>query len=204
MSVKNDCRCPWLDTTKLDYVKYHDEEWGVPVYDDKVMFEFLVLESAQAGLSWYTILKKRDGYRKLFANFDVTKVAKFTSEDVDRLMQDASIIRNRLKIEAAINNAKKFIEIQKEFGSFTQFVWSYVDNSTIVNDIKSSDDYVATSPISDALAKDLKKRGFKFLGSTTLYSHLQATGLINDHLNDCFRKHAVKALIDNSFGKHQL
>jgi|TARA_R100001377_G_scaffold43928_1_gene24966 DNA-3-methyladenine glycosylase I len=204
MSVENNCRCPWLDTTKLDYVKYHDEEWGVPVYDDKVMFEFLVLESAQAGLSWYTILKKRDGYRKLFANFDVTKVAKFTSEDVDRLMQDASIIRNRLKIEAAINNAKKFIEIQKEFGSFTQFVWSYVDNSTIVNDIKSSDDYVATSPISDALAKDLKKRGFKFLGSTTLYSHLQATGLINDHLNDCFRKHAVKALIDNSFGKHQL
>lgn len=204
MSVENNCRCPWLDTTKLDYVKYHDEEWGVPVYDDKVMFEFLVLESAQAGLSWYTILKKRDGYRKLFANFDVTKVAKFTSEDVDRLMQDASIIRNRLKIEAAINNAKKFIEIQKEFGSFTQFVWSYVDNSTIVNDIKSSDDYVATSPISDALAKDLKKRGFKFLGSTTLYSHLQATGLINDHLNDCFRKHAVKALIDNTFGKHQL
>lgn len=204
MSVENNCRCPWLDTTKLDYVKYHDEEWGVPVYDDKVMFEFLVLESAQAGLSWYTILKKRDGYRKLFANFDVTKVAKFTSEDVDRLMQDASIIRNRLKIEAAINNAKKFIEIQKEFGSFTQFIWSYVDNSTIVNDIKSSDDYVATSPISDALAKDLKKRGFKFLGSTTLYSHLQATGLINDHLNDCFRKHAVKALIDNSFGKHQL
>lgn len=204
MSVENNCRCPWLDTTKLDYVKYHDEEWGVPVYDDKVMFEFLVLESAQAGLSWYTILKKRDGYRKLFANFDVTKVAKFTSEDVDRLMQDASIIRNRLKIEAAINNAKKFIEIQKEFGSFTQFIWSYVDNSTIVNDIKSSDDYVATSPISDALAKDLKKRGFKFLGSTTLYSHLQATGLINDHLNDCFRKHAVKALIDNTFGKHQL
>ena len=184
-------RCPWLDTSKPDYVAYHDNEWGVPVHDDKVMFEFLVLESAQAGLSWYTILKKREGYRKLFADFEVTEVAKFTSDDVERLMQDASIIRNRLKIEAAINNAKRFIEIQHEFGSFCQFIWAYVDNKTIVNNIESAADYVATSAISDQLAKDMKKRGFKFLGSTTLYSHLQATGLINDHLNTCFRKTAV-------------
>lgn len=183
------CRCPWLDTSKPDYVEYHDNEWGVPIHDDKTMFEFLVLESAQAGLSWYTILKKRAGYRQLFANFDVNKVAKFTSDDVERLMKDASIVRNRLKIEAAINNAKRFIEIQHEFGSFCEFVWSYVDNKTIVNNIETIEDYVATSAISDKLAKDLKKRGFKFLGSTTLYSHLQATGLINDHANNCFKKH---------------
>lgn len=197
MSDEKNTRCPWLDTTKPDYVAYHDNEWGVPVHDDKVMFEFLVLESAQAGLSWYTILKKREGYRKLFANFDVTEVAKFTSDDVERLMLDASIIRNRLKIEAAINNAKRFIEIQNEYGSFCKFIWSYVDNKTIVNSIDTIDDYVATSPISDQLAKDMKKRGFKFLGSTTLYSHLQATGLINDHLNSCYRKHEVNALVDD-------
>ena len=185
---KNKCRCPWLDESKADYVDYHDNEWGVPVYDDKLMFESLILESAQAGLSWYTILKKREGYRKLFADFDVTKVAKFTGNDVERLMLDASIVRNRLKIEAAINNAKRFIEIQNEYGSFCKYIWSYVDNKSIVNNIKSSEDYVSTSPISDQLAKDMKKRGFKFLGSTTLYSHLQATGLINDHLNGCFRK----------------
>ena len=181
-------RCPWLDTTKPDYVEYHDNEWGVPVHDDKLMFESLILESAQAGLSWYTILKKREGYRKLFADFDVNKVAKFTSDDVERLMLDASIVRNRLKIEAAVNNAKRFIEIQNEYGSFCKYIWSYVDNKTIINNIQKSEDYVSTSPISDQLAKDMKKRGFKFLGSTTLYSHLQATGLINDHLNGCFRK----------------
>jgi DNA-3-methyladenine glycosylase I len=182
------CRCPWLDESKADYVDYHDNEWGVPVHDDKLMFESLILESAQAGLSWYTILKKREGYRKLFADFDVTEVAKFTADDVERLMLDASIVRNRLKIEAAINNAKRFIEIQNEYGSFCKYIWSYVDNKTIINNIRAANDYVSTSPISDLLAKDMKKRGFKFLGSTTLYSHLQATGLINDHLNGCFRK----------------
>ena len=192
------CRCPWLDTSKDDYIKYHDKEWGVPVYDDKTMYEFLVLESAQAGLSWYTILKKRDGYRKAFANFNVKAVAKFTIEDVERLMQDASIVRNKLKIVAAINNANRFIEIQKEFGTFTKYIWGFVNNNVIVNSIHNIEDYVATSPISDALAKDLKKRGFKFLGSTTLYSHLQATGLINDHANDCFRKEEVKLLINNA------
>jgi DNA-3-methyladenine glycosylase I len=184
----NKCRCSWLDTSKPDYVKYHDEEWGVPVHDDKVMFESLVLESAQAGLSWYTILKKREGYRTLFLDFDVNKVARFTNDDVERLMQDASIVRNRLKIVAAINNAQRFIEIQQEYGSFCQFIWSYVDNKTQVNSINDTEKSVATSPISDRLAKDMKKIGFKFLGSTTLYSHLQATGLINDHSNSCFRQ----------------
>lgn len=184
----NKCRCSWLDTSKPDYVKYHDEEWGVPVIDDKKMFESLVLESAQAGLSWYTILKKREGYRTLFLDFDVNKVARFTLDDVERLMQDASIVRNRLKIEAAINNAQRFIEIQDEYGSFCQFVWSYVNNKTQVNSINDKEKSVTTSPISDKLAKDMKRRGFKFLGSTTLYSHLQATGLINDHSNTCFRK----------------
>jgi len=153
-----------------------------------VMFESLVLESAQAGLSWYTILKKREGYRTLFLDFDVNKVARFTNDDVERLMQDASIVRNRLKIVAAINNAQRFIEIQQEYGSFCQFIWSYVDNKTQVNSINDTEKSVATSPISDRLAKDMKKIGFKFLGSTTLYSHLQATGLINDHSNSCFRK----------------
>lgn len=184
-------RCPWVDLSKSDYVEYHDKEWGSPVHDDKTMFEFLLLETAQAGLSWYTILNKRDGYRTAFVDFNVTEVAKFTHKDVERLVQDASIIRNRAKIEAAINNAKRFIEIQSERGSFTQYIWSFVDNKVIVNDIRTPEDYVATSPVSDALAKDLKKRGFKFIGSTIMYSHLQATGLINDHTNNCYRKHEV-------------
>lgn len=187
-------RCPWVDLTKPDYVAYHDTEWGVPVHDDKVMFEFLVLESAQAGLSWYTILKRRENYRSAFANFNVTDVAKFTEHDVERLMQDAGIIRNRAKILAAINNAARFIEIQNEFGSFCNYIWGFVDNKVQVNSINSHEDYVATSAVSDKLAKDMKKRGFKFLGSTTLYAHLQATGLINDHLNTCYRKTEVAHL----------
>jgi len=185
------CRCPWLDTSKPDYVKYHDEEWGVPVHDDKKMFEFIILESAQAGLSWYTILKRRDGYKNAFSNFDVNVVANFGDEKVEELMLDSSIIRNRLKIKSAISNAKVFIEIQKEFGSFCKYIWSYVDNKTIVNSFKSLEDYPATSPISDAISKDLKKRGFKFFGSTICYAHLQACGLINDHSESCYRKHEV-------------
>jgi len=184
-------RCPWLDISKADYVKYHDEEWGVPVHDDKKMFEFLILESAQAGLSWYTILKRRAGYKKAFANFNVNKVANFEETKVEELMQDSSIIRNRAKIKAAISNAKLFIEIQKEFGSFSKFLWNYVDNKTIVNNVKSIDDYLATSPISDQISKDLKKRGFKFFGSTICYAHLQACGLINDHSEACFRKKQI-------------
>lgn len=185
------CRCPWLDTSKPDYVKYHDEEWGVPVHDDKKMFEFIILESAQAGLSWYTILKRREGYKKAFANFDVNTVANFNNEKIEELMLDSSIIRNRLKIQAAISNAKIFIEIQKEFGSFCSYIWNYVDNKTIENNIELLEDYPATSPISDAISTDLKKRGFKFFGSTICYAHLQACGIINDHSKYCFRKSEV-------------
>ncbi|GAD91151.1 putative DNA-3-methyladenine glycosylase I [Vibrio halioticoli NBRC 102217] len=177
-------RCFWLDESKPDYVEYHDKEWGVPVFDDKVFFEFLILESAQAGLSWYTILKRRQGYRKAFADFDPAIVATFTPAKVEELMQDSAIIRNRAKIEAAINNAKLFLQIQAEYGSFSQFIWGYVDNKPI--DVRAKGDTpLATSALSDQLAKDLKKKGFKFLGSTTLYAFLQATGLINDHDLDC-------------------
>ena len=191
MSDENTCRCPWLDTTKLDYVKYHDEEWGVPVLKDNKMFEYLVLESAQAGLSWYTILKRREGYRKAFANFDVTKVAQYTLADEERLVLDASIIRHKGKISATVNNAKCFIAIQEEFGSFINYIWAFVDNKVQVSNITQLADYPATSPISDKLSKDLKKRGFKFVGSTTIYAHLQASGLINDHSNDCKRKQEI-------------
>jgi len=188
MTENSPCRCPWLDLSKPDYVKYHDEEWGVPVHDDKKMFEFLILESAQAGLSWYTILKRRDGYRKAFADFNVEEVASFDENKVEELMQDASIIRNRAKIKAAISNAKIFIELQKEFGSFCNYLWGFVNNKVIINKIRTLEDYPATSPESDAISKDLKKRGFKFFGSTICYAHLQACGLVNDHSESCFRK----------------
>jgi DNA-3-methyladenine glycosylase I len=191
MTIEDSCRCPWLDTTKADYVKYHDEEWGVPVLDDNKMFEFMVLESAQAGLSWYTILKRREGYRKAFAGFIVEKVAQFTLADEERLVLDASIIRHQGKIAATVNNAKCFIVIQKEFGSFVNYIWSFVDNKVQVSNKKELTDYPATSPISDMLSKDLKKRGFKFVGSTTIYAHLQASGLINDHSNNCLRKQEI-------------
>ena len=184
----NTCRCHWVDLSKPDYVDYHDNEWGVPVYDDNKLFEFLTLESAQAGLSWYTILQRRENYRKAFANFDVNKVALFNEHDVERLMQDSGIIRNRRKIEAAINNAPCFIKIQKEFNSFSNYMWAFVNHKPIINDIKTPADYVATSKISDAFSKDLKKRGFKFVGSTTMYAHMQACGMVNDHANDCYRK----------------
>ncbi len=181
-------RCPWVDLSKPDYVEYHDLEWGVPVTDDKTLFEFITLESAQAGLSWYTILKKRDGYRKAFANFDVAKVARFNSRSVARLMKDTSIVRNRLKIEAAISNAVRFIEVQEEFGSFSAYLWGFVDDAPIVSKVRKLSDFPATTKISDAAAKDLKRRGFKFFGSTTVYAHFQATGLVNDHTLGCFRR----------------
>ena len=174
MSEENHCRCPWLDTTKPDYVAYHDDEWGVPVYDDQKLFEYLTLESAQAGLSWYTILKRRDGYRRAFANFDVNKVALFTEEKVEELLLNEGIIRHRGKINAAINNAKLFIAIQSEFGSFSKYMWGFVGHKTIVNNWQKLGDYPATSKESDAWSKDLKKRGFKFVGSTICYAHMQA------------------------------
>lgn len=180
-------RCGWVVNTFQAYIDYHDKEWGVPVHDDKVHFEFLTLESAQAGLSWSTILKKREGYRKAFAAFDVTKVAQYTEEHVEALLQNKEIIRNKLKIRAAINNAQHFLEIQQAFGSFDRYIWSFVSNSPKVNVWQDASQVPATSPESDALSKDLKKRGFKFVGSTIMYAHMQAVGLINDHTKDCFR-----------------
>lgn len=169
------------------YIRYHDEEWGVPVHNDLTHFEFLILEGAQAGLSWATILKKREGYKKAFANFDPEKVAKFTDKKLEKILLDPSIVRNRLKVYAAVNNAKRFLEIQKEFGSFDKYIWSFVNGKPIVNRRKTLKDVPATTKESDALSKDLIKRGFKFVGSTVIYAHMQATGLVNDHLEECFR-----------------
>jgi DNA-3-methyladenine glycosylase I len=175
-------RCSWSGTDEL-YIKYHDEEWGKVTHDDKKLFEFLILESAQAGLSWITILRRRDGYRKAFADFDVHRVAAFTDKDVERLMQDAGIIRNRLKILAAISNARLFIGIQKEFGSFDKYLYSFMpDGKPIVN---HSNAIPASTPISDSISKDMKKRGFKFFGTTICYAHMQATGMVNDHIDGC-------------------
>ena len=178
-------RCAWVNKDQ-DYIDYHDNEWGKPVKDDKILFEFLILESFQAGLSWFTILKKRENFREAFANFDVEKVANFDEEKVEELVLNAGIIRHRGKINAAINNAKLFIEIQKEYGSFSDFIWEYVNHQPIVNHWNSIKEVPATTEISDQLAKDLKKRGFKFFGSTTIYAHMQATGMVNDHTIDCF------------------
>ena len=186
----NRIRCGWC--LKFDqYIRYHDEEWGLPVHDDRVHFEFLILEGAQAGLSWSTILKKRQGYRKVFADFDPQKVARFTAGRMEKILQDPAIIRNRLKVSAAVNNAKRFLEIQKEFGSFDQFIWSFVGGKPIVNRWKSLQEIPATTPESDALSKALVKRGFKFVGSTVIYAHMQACGLVNDHILDCWRYHKV-------------
>jgi len=184
MAAKN--RCPWC--LKFDqYVKYHDEEWGRPVHDDRVHFEFLVLESAQAGLSWAMVLKKREGYRKAFAEFDPQKVARFTEKRVEKILQNPDVIRNRLKVNAAVNNAKRFLEVQKEFGTFNAYIWQFVNNKPIVNRWKSTTEIPPTTKESDALSKDLVSRGFKFVGSTVMYAHMQACGLVNDHLVDCWR-----------------
>lgn len=186
MAVKEKYRCEWC--LKFDqYIEYHDTEWGVPVHDDLLHFEFLILEGTQAGLSWSTILKKREGYRKAFANFDPVKVARFTEARLEKILLDPGIIRNRLKVYAAVNNAKRFLEIQKEFKSFDRYIWSFVKGKPIVNKWKTLKQVPATSKESDALSKDLIKRGFKFVGSTVMYAHMQACGLINDHLVDCFR-----------------
>ncbi|MET4081132.1 DNA-3-methyladenine glycosylase I [Pedobacter sp. UYP30] len=178
-------RCHWCGTDPL-YIKYHDEEWGKPVYDDKTLFEFLILEGAQAGLSWITILRRRAHYRKAFANFEVKKVACFGEEDVARLLQDEGIIRNRLKILGAINNAARFIEIQTAFGTFSKYIWGFLpDGKPVVNQIDGNNKVPATTPLSDAISKDMKKRGFKFFGSTICYAYMQATGMVNDHIEGC-------------------
>jgi DNA-3-methyladenine glycosylase I len=177
-------RCGWCEKDDV-YRKYHDEEWGKPVYDDETMFEFLILESFQAGLSWYTILSKRENFRKAFDNFNYKKIASYSDGKIEELMLDSGIIRNRLKILATITNAQKFQEIQKEFGSFSKYIWGFVDGKPIDNQPKNLKDVPATTEISDALSKDLKKRGFKFMGSTVVYAHMQATGMVNDHVEDC-------------------
>ena len=170
------------------YRNYHDQEWGKPIYDDETIFEFLILESFQAGLSWYTILAKRENFRAAFDYFDYQKIAQYPEEKVEELIQNAGIIRNRLKILATINNAQKFMEVQKEFGSFSKYIWGFVNHEPIINRPKTLKEVPATTEISDALAKDLKKRGFKFMGSTVVYAHMQATGMVNDHVEDCWIK----------------
>ena len=188
--TKKVTRCTWAEGVGLNYIEYHDKEWGVPVHDDRTQFEFLILEGAQAGLSWSTILNKRDGYRKAFAEFDVEKVARFTKKRVEKLLLNPSIVRNRLKVASTVSNAKAFIAVQEEFSSFSDYIWDFVDGRTIQNRFKKDSDVPATSAESDALSKDLKKRGFKFVGSTIMYAHMQATGLVNDHVVGCFRHKA--------------
>ena len=184
-------RCPWLNLDKPDYVAYHDREWGVPVHDDRKHFEFLTLESAQAGLSWYTVLRKRANYRNAFAEFDPAKVARFNAAKVEQMLQDPGLIRNRRKISAAVENARHFLAVQDEFGSFSAYIWRFVDGEPIVNEFRTLADLPATSRESDALSKDLKSRGFKFIGSIVIYAHMQATGLVNDHVLDCFRRSQI-------------
>ncbi|MDO3379625.1 DNA-3-methyladenine glycosylase I [Geoalkalibacter halelectricus] len=191
--MKQKVRCPWVDFGKPDYVAYHDEEWGVPVHDDRRIFEFLVLESAQAGLSWYTILRRRDNYRRLFDNFDPLRVARFDDAKIEELLRNPGIIRNRAKVRAAVNNARRFLEIQEHFGSFAAYIWRFVDGRPLVNELRTLADYPATSPESDALSRDLKQRGFQFIGPTICYAHMQATGLVNDHSLDCFRRREIIA-----------
>lgn len=187
-------RCKWSEGLSLNYIEYHDKEWGVPVWDDRKQFEFLILEGAQAGLSWSTILNKRDGYRKLFADFDPEKVVRFTKKRVEKLLLDPSIVRNRLKVESAVTNARAFLEVQQEFGTFCDYIWSFVGGKPIQNRRKKDGEVPATSPESDVLSKDLKNRGFRFVGSTIIYAHMQATGMVNDHVAACFRYKACAAL----------
>ncbi|MBP2072151.1 MAG: DNA-3-methyladenine glycosylase [Thermoanaerobacterium sp.] len=179
-------RCPWCLKDEI-YIKYHDTEWGVPVHDDKIHFEFLVLESAQAGLNWLTILKKRDNYRKAYDDFDPYKVSLFDEKKILELLNDKGIIRNRKKIESSIINAKAFLKIQKEYGSFDSYIWSFTEGKPIINHWKSIEEIPSKTPLSDKISNDLKKRGFKFVGSTIIYSHIQATGIVNDHITSCFR-----------------
>jgi DNA-3-methyladenine glycosylase I len=182
--------CEWALAGNELYRKYHDEQWGVPVRDDRTQFEFLTLESAQAGLSWAIILNKREGYRRAFAGFDPEKVASFTPAKIEKILADPGIVRNRLKVQAAVNNARKFLEVQEEFDGFAKYIWRFVDGRTIQNRWRHMKEVPAASPESDALSKDLKQRGFKFVGSTIVYAHMQATGMVNDHLVGCFRHKA--------------
>ena len=184
-------RCPWCEINEL-YIKYHDEEWGVPVHDDKKHFEFLILEGVQAGLSWLTILKKRDNYRKTYDNFDPVKIATYDQKKIDQLMKNPGIIKNLRKIEASINNAQRFLEVQEEFGSFDNYIWSFVNNKPVINSWKKDSEIPSKTELSDKISFDLKKRGFKFVGSTIIYAHMQAIGIVNDHIVNCFRYKKLK------------
>ncbi len=184
-------RCEWCLKFEA-YIKYHDEEWGVPVHDDKKHFEFLILEGAQAGLSWSTILKKREGYRRAFADFDPEKISRFTEKKLLKILKDESIVRNKLKVYSVVNNARRFLEIQKEFGTFDRYIWKFVGGKPIINKRKTLKEIPPTTPQSDELSKDLIKRGFKFTGSTVMYAHMQACGLVNDHLVSCHRYYEVQ------------
>ena len=185
-------RCAWVDLENQLYVKYHDEEWGVPVHDDKTLFEFLVLEGAQAGLSWNTVLKKRENYRKAFENWDYEKISKYTFQKEQELLQNKGIIRNKLKIKSAINNAKVFIKIREEFGSFNEYIWSFVNHQQVINKFKSISEIPSKTIISEKISKDLKSRGMSFVGSTIIYAFMQSVGLVNDHVVTCFRFDEVK------------
>ena len=189
--------CPWSAGVSDAYREYHDREWGVPLHDDRGQFEFLILEGAQAGLSWSTVLHKREGYRKAFANFDPDKVARFGAKKIQSLIGNPAIIRNRLKIQAAVTNAQAFLAIQDSCGSFDDYIWNFVDGRPVLNTRRTQSEVPATSSISDVLSKDLKKRGFKFVGSTIMYAHMQATGLVNDHVVSCFRHAECRALADD-------
>jgi DNA-3-methyladenine glycosylase I len=191
---KTRVRCPWSQGVSDAYEAYHDDEWGVPARDDRRQFEFLMLEGAQAGLSWSTVLHKRAGYRKAFANFDPDKVARFTARKIAALIANPAIIRNRLKIQSAVTNAQAFLALVEAEGSFSNYIWGFVDGEPIVNRWKKGSDVPASTPVSDALSKDLKQRGFKFVGTTIIYAHMQATGLINDHLVSCYRYKECRAL----------
>ncbi len=189
--MKSLTRCPWPKDDEL-MIKYHDEEWGVPVHDDRKLFEFLLLEGFQAGLSWRTILHKRKNFRNAFDNFDFNKIANYDKRKINSLMKDEGIIRNKLKIQAAVTNAKAFIQIRKEFGTFDKYIWSFVNNKPIINKFKSLEELPARTELSDKISDDLKKRGFKFVGSTIIYAHMQATGMVNDHLVSCFRYREIR------------
>ena len=197
----NVSRCPWVDLSKSDYIEYHDTEWGVPVHGDRAIFEFLTLEGAQAGLSWYTVLRKRGAYKKAFAGFDPQEVARYGNRQLQSLLKNPGIIRNQQKLLAAINNAKRFLKVQEQFGSFDSYIWRFVGGKPIVHKLRRLKDYPATSAESDALSKDLKQRGFKFVGSTICYAHMQATGMINDHVIDCFRRQEITDAYGPSFGE---
>ena len=191
-------RCPWVDLSKPEYLEYHDKEWGVPVHDDRRLFEYLILEAFQAGLSWYTILKRRESFRIAFDRFDPEKVARYDEGKIRELLAYTGIIRNRAKVLAAVNNAGRFLEVQEQFGSFDAYIWSFIDDKPILNEFRKLEDYPSKSSQSEAISKDLRKRGFSFVGPTIIYAHMQATGMVNDHTIDCYRRREIISLTTDS------